>query len=226
MLRRAVQRQGARRQGAAGGRRKGDKGDKAAEKGDQGDKDSAAEPAAEGEDDGDCKGQVCITKCDQKGRPRDCLEAGEALRMGNDGLTESATRALKYLEKACGLKEREGCYRAGDIYESGGEGVEADVPKAITLLTKACDLGRGDGCDKLSRRAEAGDGMKKDHARAVALLAKGCAAEDNQVWTCNAFKKAYGAKDKTAVAEVTAWKKGCAAKDKAACTALGNIGMK
>ena len=116
--------------------------------------------------------------------------------------------------------------RLGVIYTSGAEGVPADDAKAVSLLTAACDLGRGDACDQLSKRAEAGDGTKKDHAKAIALLAKGCAAEDYQAWTCNAFNKAKDAKDKEVAKAVAALKKACSAKGKneAACAGLDRIG--
>jgi hypothetical protein len=200
--------------------------DKPAEKAPE-DKATAEEaPSAESEEDGNCKGQVCIARCDKQGRPADCLEAGEAYRQGSDGIKESAASAAKYLEKACSLKEREGCYRLADMYKFGAEGVPQDDAKVVPLLTAACDLGRGDACDQLAKRAEAGDGTKKDHARAIALLAKGCAAEDYQAWTCNAFNKARDAKDKEVAKAVAALKKACSAKDKnaAACAGLDRIG--
>jgi hypothetical protein len=199
--------------------------DKAAEKA-TADKAPAEEAAPEGNEDGDCKGQSCITKCDAKAEPRNCLEAGEALRMGNDGVTASAAKAVKYLDRACTLKEREGCYRLGVIYAGGEEGVPEDAAKSVALLTTACDLGRGDACDMLSKRFESGEGVKKDHAKAIALIAKGCAAEDYQVWTCNSLKKASDAKDREAVKAVAAWKKACAAKDAGACTGLDRLGGK
>jgi TPR repeat protein len=92
------------------------------------------------------------------------------------------------------------------------------------MLTTACDLGRGQACDMLSKRAESGEGMKKDHAKSIAFLAKGCAAEDYQVWTCNSLKKAIEGKDRDAVKAVAAWKKGCAAKDAQACNGLERVG--
>jgi TPR repeat protein len=190
------------------------------------DKAPAEQAAAETDEDGDCKGQSCATRCDKNARPRDCLAAGEALRQGNDGVTASAARAVKYLEKACTLKEREGCYDLGELYASGEEGVPQDEPKAVAMLTSACDLGRGQACDMLSKRAENGEGMKKDHAKAIAFLTKGCAAEDYQVWTCNSLKKAIEGKDRDAVKAVTTWKKACAAKDAHACNGLERVGAK
>jgi TPR repeat protein len=104
--------------------------------------------------------------------------------------------------------------------------VPQDAAKAITLYGTACDLGRGDACDKLSKRSESGDGVKKDHAKAIAYLVKGCAAEDYQVWTCNSLEKVIEAKDKEAVKAAVAWKKACAARDAKACTGLERLGGK
>ena len=90
----------------------------------------------------------------------------------------------------------------------------------------ACDYGRGQACDELSKRAESGDGMPKDHPKAIGMLAKGCAAQDYQEWTCRAFKKSVDAKDPDAVKAVDAWKAGCAAKEKAACKGLERADLK
>lgn len=177
--------------------------------------------------DGSCKGQACIAKCDKLGRPDDCYQAGDAYRRGKDDVAQSFPNAIKYWEKACAKKAREACFWLGRLYAEGDKGgVAQDVAKAIPLLTSACELGRGQACDDLSKRAESGDGMPKDHANAIALLAKGCAAQDYQEWTCRAFKKAVDAKDEEAVKAVAAWKTACAAKDKAACKAIERAEIK
>ncbi len=183
--------------------------------------DSAETPPAEtSDDDGACTGKECLAKCDAKGRARDCLEAGEALRNGSDGVAEDHARAAKYLDKACTLKEREGCYRLADFYVSG-DGVTANDAKAVELLGKACELGRGDACDQLAKRADKGEGVPKDHKKAIALKAKGCVAEDYQVWTCASLREAAEKKDGEAVRVLADWKKACdASKDATACAGV------
>ena len=177
--------------------------------------------------DGGCKGPECIAKCDRLGRPEDCYRAGDAYRRGKDEVAQNLPNAIKYWEKACAKKAREACFDLGRLYADGDKaGVAVDVAKAIPLLTSACDLGRGQACDLLSKRAESGEGMPKDHAKAIALLAKGCAAQDYQEWTCRAFKKAFDAKDEEAVKAVAAWKTGCAAQEKAACKGLERADLK
>jgi TPR repeat protein len=189
---------------------------------------TAAEPPPSAADgfDGSCKGPECVAKCDRLGRPRDCYEAGDAYRRGKDDLAANVPSAVKYLEKACAKKYSEGCYDLGHLYSVADKGVTQDVAKAITYQMSACEYGRGQACDELSKRAESGDGMPKDHAKAIGLLAKGCAAQDYQEWTCRAFKKAVDAKDADALKAVDAWKTACAAKEKAACKGLERADLK
>ncbi|MEO7331638.1 MAG: tetratricopeptide repeat protein [Minicystis sp.] len=171
--------------------------------------------------DGGCKGQECIAKCDRLGRPNDCYQAGDAYRRGKDEVAQNLPSAIKYWEKACAKQAREACLDLGRLYAEGDKaGVPQDVAKAIPLFTIACDLGRGQACDLLSKRAESGEGMPKDHAKAIALLAQGCAAQDYQDWTCQAFKKAYDAKDEEAVKAVKEWMRGCVKQEKGTCAAL------
>ena len=184
------------------------------------------QPSAEDGEDGACKGRVCVARCDKLGRQRDCLKAGEACRMGLDDVMGSPSTAVKYLEKACEKRDREGCFRLGHLLAAGDKGVARDVAKAVPLLTTACDLGRGQACDELASCAERGEGMARDHGKAIALLARGCAADDFQSWTCSALKKAFDARDPEAVKAVEAWKKACAAKEKAACNRLEHADVK
>jgi TPR repeat protein len=189
---------------------------------------AAPEPPVSAADgfDGSCKGPECVAKCDRLGRRRDCYEAGDAYRRGKDDLAANVPSAVKYLEKACAKKNSEGCYDLGHLYSVADKGVAQDVAKAITYQTSACEYGRGQACDELAKRAESGDGMPKDHAKAIGLLARGCAAKDYQEWTCRAFKKAVDAKDPDAMKAVAAWKTSCAAKEKAGCDGLERADLK
>jgi hypothetical protein len=171
-------------------------------------------------DDGSCAGANCIRRCDKMSRPGDCAAAGDALRTGADEVKASPKRAMKYLEKACGLKQRDGCLHLAAML-AAGEGVPADVPRSITLLDQACEYGQGDACDDLARRAEAGDGMKKDHQKSIGYLGAGCVAEIFQVTTCSALVDYASKKDKDAIRVIDGWKKTCkASKDATACAGV------
>ena len=189
---------------------------------------TTAESEASPEDgaDGTCLGQLCVTRCDKLSRPEDCYRAGDAYRRGKYDVVISLPTGLKYLEKACARKSREGCYDLGRMFSVGDRGITQDVAQAIPWLTKACDLGRGQACDELAKHAENGEGMVKDHVKAIAWLVQGCVAPDFQPWTCSAFRKAVDAKDPEAMKAVQAWKTGCAAKEKAACAGLKRADLK
>ncbi len=58
------------------------------------------------------------------------------------------SKARKYFEKACDLKDSRGCGALGLLYENG-EGVEKDLIKAAQFYSKACDLKDGRGCFNL-----------------------------------------------------------------------------
>ncbi len=178
-------------------------------------------------DDGSCAGANCLRRCDNKNRPLDCAAAGDALRSGSDGLSANVQKAVKYLEKACGLKSREACFHLGKLLIAGEGGVPADVARGIINLDEACDLGQGDACDDLARRAEAGEGMKKDHAKSIGYLASGCLAEAFEASSCSALVEAAGKKDRDAQRQIDDWKNKCkATKDKATCAALDRLKKK
>ncbi len=83
------------------------------------------------------------------------------------------SKARKYFEKACDLKDSRGCGALGLLYENG-EGVEKDLIKAAQFYSKACDLNNGDGCGALGGLYYNGDGVKQDFKKAVALFKKAC----------------------------------------------------
>ncbi len=83
------------------------------------------------------------------------------------------SKARKYFEKACDLKDSRGCGALGLLYENG-EGVEKNLIKAAYLYSKACELKEGDGCGALGVLYYNGDGVKQDSKKAVALFEKAC----------------------------------------------------
>ncbi|GAA9437071.1 hypothetical protein HpHA286_21820 [Helicobacter pylori] len=58
------------------------------------------------------------------------------------------SKARKYFEKACELKEGNGCGALGALYYNG-DGVEQDSKKAAALFEKACKLGNQKACEML-----------------------------------------------------------------------------
>jgi TPR repeat protein len=106
----------------------------------------------------------------------------------------------------------------GDIYGERGSSAYDDE-RSIEHYEKACRYGRGEACDRLARRYEEGDALSRDHAKAVTLLAQGCAAEDYQVWTCNTLRALVSKKDDHAVRAAEGWTKACSAGNAEACRA-------
>ena len=168
-----------------------------------------------------CKGAGCVSACERTTDMDACREAGYALR---DGSSPDFARAARMFDKACTKKDRRACHELGKAF-SVGEGIPADANKAVALYGVACDQGLGQACEDLSKLHEKGEGVSQDHTKAVELLARGCVAEDFQMWTCNALKKtATEKKDKLAQKVIADWKKACAAKDATACRGLDRTG--
>ncbi len=83
------------------------------------------------------------------------------------------SKARKYFEKACDLKDSRGCGALGLLYENG-EGVEKNLTKAAYFYSKACELKDGWGCSFLGGLYYNGDGVKQDSKKAAALFEKAC----------------------------------------------------
>ncbi len=58
------------------------------------------------------------------------------------------SKARKYFEKACDLKDGDGCGALGALYYNG-DGVKQDSKKAAALFEKACKLGDQKACEML-----------------------------------------------------------------------------
>ncbi|WQS28271.1 sel1 repeat family protein [Helicobacter pylori] len=83
------------------------------------------------------------------------------------------SKAKKYFEKACELKDGRGCGILGWIYEDG-KGVEKNLTKAAQFFSKACDLKDGLGCFNLGMSYEYGQGVEKDLIKAAQFYSKAC----------------------------------------------------
>lgn len=171
-----------------------------------------------------CHTAGCIDVCERTREADACKEAGYALRDGS-GVPTDFTRAAQSFDRACQKKDRYACHELAKAFIVG-EGIAADVAKAVALYTSACDMGAGQACDDLAKLHEKGESVPKDHAKAIELLARGCVAEDFQMWTCASLKKAAEKKDKDALKVLATWKKSCASKDVLACRGLDRTASK
>ncbi|RVY55823.1 tetratricopeptide repeat protein, partial [Helicobacter pylori] len=68
------------------------------------------------------------------------------------------SKARKYFEKACELKDGGGCGALGDLYDN----VEKNLIKAAQYASKACDLNNGGGCSNLGVLYQNGQVVEKD----------------------------------------------------------------
>ena len=168
-----------------------------------------------------CQNAACIEVCERTKEAEACKEAGYALR---DGSSNDFVRAAKFFDRACQKKNRYACHELAKA-TAVGEGVKAEPEKAVTLYTTACEMGVGQACDDLAKIHEKGEMIPRDHTKAIDLLARGCVAEDFQLWTCTALRKAVDKKDKDAQRVVAGWKKACGTKDVIACRGLDRAGM-
>lgn len=83
------------------------------------------------------------------------------------------SKARKYFEKACELKDGGGCFNLGALYYNG-KGVEKDFKKAFALFEKACDLNNSGGCGTLGMLYEFGQGVEKNLTKATYFYSKAC----------------------------------------------------
>ncbi|MCQ2623535.1 sel1 repeat family protein [Helicobacter pylori] len=96
------------------------------------------------------------------------------------------SKARKYFEKACELKDGGGCGVLGVLYENG-EGVEKNLTKAAQFYSKACDLKEGMGCGNLGVLYYNGDGVKRDSKKADQYFSKACKLGNQEA--CEALKE-------------------------------------
>ncbi|WQZ86441.1 sel1 repeat family protein [Helicobacter pylori] len=96
------------------------------------------------------------------------------------------SKARKYFEKACELKEGLGCFNLGALYYNG-KGVEKDLTKAAYFYSKACDLKEGMGCGNLGVLYYNGDGVKRDSKKADQYFSKACKLGNQEA--CEALKE-------------------------------------
>ena len=171
-----------------------------------------------------CEQARCIVVCDKTGDGEACIEAATALRDGA-GVSTDFARAASFFGKACKKQVRRACHELAKAY-SVGEGVAPDAKQAVSLYGDACDMGVGQACEDLAKLHEKGQGVAQDHAKAIELMARGCAAEDFQVWTCTSLRKAADKKDTIALRALSEWKKACAKKDATACRGVERTSVK
>ena len=106
----------------------------------------------------------------------DCLELGDAYRMG-DGVPLDYTRAAEFYELACEGGYAEACMRLrmlGFQYRDG-DGVPQDLARAAELYQQACDGGDARACWLAGYIYNEGNGVPLDQSRARELYGRACA---------------------------------------------------
>ncbi len=96
------------------------------------------------------------------------------------------SKARKYFEKACELKDGGGCFNLGRLYYYG-EGVEKDSKKAVALFEKSCDLNISRGCGALGVLYYNGQGVEKNLTKAAQYISKACKLGDQKA--CEVLKE-------------------------------------
>ena len=66
------------------------------------------------------------------------------------GVTQDDFKAVKYWQKACGLKVGRGCFNLGVMY-ANGKGVRQGNTEILNFFGKACDLKLPLGCKNYAR---------------------------------------------------------------------------
>ncbi len=96
------------------------------------------------------------------------------------------SKARKYFEKACELKDGGGCFNLGRLYYYG-EGVEKDLIKATYFYSKACELKESFGCGALAVLYINGQGVEKNLTKADQYFSKACKLGNQEA--CEALKE-------------------------------------
>ncbi|MFP6206081.1 tetratricopeptide repeat protein [Helicobacter pylori] len=91
------------------------------------------------------------------------------------------SKARKYFEKACELKDGGGCFNLGELY------LEKDSKKAVALFEKSCDLNISRGCGALGVLYYNGQGVEKNLTKAAQYISKACKLGDQKA--CEVLKE-------------------------------------
>lgn len=117
----------------------------------------------------------CSVQC-ERGSMESCDTLGNMFVSGQ-GVSASATEAVKLFAKACQGGLGNGCYNLGVMLQNGN-GVAKDEGKAVQLYAAACKDGVAMGCSNAGRSTLWGMGVNKDAALGVKLLELGCNGGD------------------------------------------------
>jgi len=106
-----------------------------------------------------------------------CFDSGMRRAKGM-GTKNDRPAATEWLEKGCNLDDLESCSLLGSFYGMGDEGVKQNKPRAVELHTKACSGTVPISCRLLAGYYMRGEIVKRDPAKAMALLDQACKAND------------------------------------------------
>lgn len=104
-----------------------------------------------------------------------CVNYGNCLEFGGEGLKPDLRLARAFYERGCKMGQRVGCLRVARMEESGKLGNTSDVGKARAVYEAQCTAKHHDGCMDLARLSEQGAAsLPKDPDRAVWWRARAC----------------------------------------------------
>jgi cysteine-rich protein H len=117
------------------------------------------------------------------GIAQDCTRAGAYYsdKSSRSKNTDKQAReiSVKFLDKACELKDGNGCLILAATYEA----IFGDNKKAKFYIEKSCDLDYGSGCEMLGLRYENGTyGFEVDKKKAKYFYKKACKL--GAKWSC------------------------------------------
>lgn len=149
----------------------------------------------------------------EEGNASACTEKGEAL--DDSEKPGDAAKARAYFQKACDGHDGRGCEK---LFKYAKTDSPRDEGKLGALLITGCDAKNAACCAFVADRYESGNGVPKDHAKAVAARIISC--EGSLPMDCAAVQKlANNPAEKAAKEAVDRWKAACAKGDEQACYA-------
>lgn len=118
-----------------------------------------------------------------------CDRLGALILHGADAARDSrfgAADAARAFDKACAGHLLDACHALGMLYVDG-RGVDTDEAHAAQLFAQGCAGNDGNACYQLGVfTADGRGGLTADPARALALFAQSCHAEEHPAGACGA----------------------------------------
>lgn len=165
----------------------------------------------------------CVAACDAK-EAAACVTLGHARLAGKGGLKVDGAGAVAAWDTACTLQRAEGCTLAADaMFGKVGQGTKADAVRANEWLRKACELRVGAACFRAGQELLRGGLIAKDAPAGLALVEKGCDANDANACTQLAalYREGSSVLDKDLVKAASLLQRACDLKSPQGCLELG-----